>query len=222
MKKTLFISLAVFLISSPATARMPGEINPYKNTGSATHGAFSIGYKQAVLESCKDTPEWKEFYQNHFIYVNEMHKYRKTFSDRISNSHLKAYKLGYAAGEEKPMDCKTAEPLPPQQPSTKFYGIWEGTGKQAGESWTLKITLSDKEFLVDYPSLKCGGKLEVITSYDNKALFREKITYGKSLCVDNGKTILTTTDKSEAKYKWYYPNGKLGATGILNKQTHNK
>ena len=115
---------------------------------------------------------------------------------------------------------ETVSLMPQPNISDGFEGIWEGSGIQYNDnsSWTIKVTIVGDQYFVEYPSLNCGGKLDIISSNLEKMEFREHLSYGKSNCVDNGKTVIVKVESNRAQYQWYYPNGKKGATGTLTRR----
>jgi len=100
-----------------------------------------------------------------------------------------------------------------------FDGIWEGAGIQDdNSSWTIKVTIVGDQYSIDYPSLSCGGQLVLLSSNSNEMEFKEKLTYGKSNCIDNGKTVIVKAGNNSAQFLWYYPDGRKGATGTLTRK----
>lgn len=102
-------------------------------------------------------------------------------------------------------------------------GVWEGLGQQSGISWSIRIELNEKEQLIEYPSLQCGGFLTLLEESDAQLLFRETITYGKFTCVDQGFVELTDQSNTELVYRYYWPGvgdelGELGAVGSVTLQ----
>ncbi len=107
-------------------------------------------------------------------------------------------------------------------------GEFYGTVKQfdINENWTMKLTIEKKgrdifgrenfNFNIDYPSLNCGGKWKIISQEDNKIEFREKLDYGKDICIDSGKAIIEKKG-SEILISFYLPNkNTVYAQGILS------
>ena len=100
----------------------------------------------------------------------------------------------------------------------EFEGVWEGDGVQENtSSWTIKVSILDNNYSIDYPSLRCGGELILISEGSGRMEFREQLTYGKTKCIDNGRTALIIVGRDSVRFEWYYPNGKMGATGTLNR-----
>ncbi|MFS4448382.1 hypothetical protein [Maribacter sp. 2307UL18-2] len=115
----------------------------------------------------------------------------------------------------------TEDPSVTTSELTSKLGIWEGTGTQPGFSWTIKITLTEAEQLIEYPSLECGGFLTLLEETDASLLFRETITFN-TVCADQGFIELLEISADEMKYNYYFPNasnekGDLGATGTVKK-----
>ena len=97
-------------------------------------------------------------------------------------------------------------------------GTWEGSGVQDNNTtWTIKVTIAQSNSSIDYPSLNCGGTLKLIDRQRERMEFRESLTYGLSNCVNGGKTVIVKVGANQAKYEWYYANGKRGATGTLTR-----
>lgn len=102
---------------------------------------------------------------------------------------------------------------------SNFEGIWEGYGKQSnGSSWSIKVTIRPDNYLIDYPSLSCGGELTFLKETKDSIEFKENIIYGKNKCVDGGRVKITKINESSARFEWYEWNQvKADAVGKLNK-----
>ena len=101
-------------------------------------------------------------------------------------------------------------------------GIWEGIGIQDGQSWTIRIDLSRDSQIVDYPSLACGGNLNLVEASPDRLLFYEVINYGTQFCVDSGYTELLNRPDGQLTYQYYLEAadggiGALIATGSVEK-----
>lgn len=100
-----------------------------------------------------------------------------------------------------------------------FEGVWKGSGSQDRTTfWTIKITVSENKYLIDYPSVRCGGRLILTNKNDERIEFRESLTYGRDKCINNGKVILVKDGSNHILFQWYYKNGKKGARGTLTRQ----
>lgn len=71
-----------------------------------------------------------------------------------------------------------------------FVGKWIGSVFQipAGtqQMYPVTMTISDTGGSIDYPSLGCGGTLSVEARSQGVMTLRERITYGRSRCIDQG------------------------------------
>lgn len=99
----------------------------------------------------------------------------------------------------------------------QWKGVWTGDGYQFDSSgrWSIKVTISQKNTLIAYPSLKCGGTLTLLKKSIHEMAFKERITYGKKRCLNGGKVVLKLTGPGKANYAWYLSNGEKGAEGKL-------
>ena len=104
-------------------------------------------------------------------------------------------------------------------------GEWLGRGLQLDgigqTTWPieLNINLNKKTCKVNYPSLNCNGKWQLVKGNNYSATFMEMITEGKTKCYSGGKLILTLVDEHHLSYSFFYPDsGKLGATSTLIKK----
>ncbi len=103
----------------------------------------------------------------------------------------------------------------------EFEGTWTGTGSQDSTTfWSIKITIGPKGYFIDYPSANCGGKLIPLHKSSKRMEFRESLTYGKTKCINHGRTVLLKTGNDQAQFQWYYTNGKKGARGTVNRQVN--
>lgn len=102
-----------------------------------------------------------------------------------------------------------------------FIGTWKGKAQQEdiGVSWSIKLSINELSASIEYPSLSCGGVLHPIDIGKSSQLqFRENILYGIDQCVNYGSIVLSLINENELEYSWYYPSGKFGAKGRLNKK----
>lgn len=104
----------------------------------------------------------------------------------------------------------------PEPLINRFFGLWEGVGNQDNNSvWNIEISISPTQYLIDYPSLSCGGTLEFIKEIDQSILFREVLTYGTDSCISGGTAALTIDSPNKLLFDWFYPDGSRGAEGNL-------
>jgi hypothetical protein len=107
------------------------------------------------------------------------------------------------------------------KPPVGYLGVWKGAGAQDnGSKWTILIALTPGKInsiagTVAYPSLNCGGELTLKRSSFQALELAEKITYGD--CVDQGTMVLKLISIGKLQFNWFYPDGKAGAIGRLQK-----
>lgn len=100
-------------------------------------------------------------------------------------------------------------------------GVWEGAAYQTDTktTWTVKFTARSNTYLIEYPSLSCGGQWVLMDKTSFRATFKEKITYGVGRCVDNGSIIVERVSDSQLSFRYRQPNStEVVASSILNKK----
>ncbi len=87
-------------------------------------------------------------------------------------------------------------------------GVWEGTGHQVdtGSTWTMRLTVSGDKYLVDYPSLKCGGNWRLVSMKLEEATFIERLQYGVNNCVDDGNVFIERLNSKQIGFRWSHSN----------------
>jgi len=85
-------------------------------------------------------------------------------------------------------------------------GKWEGKGFQIDTdgTWTMRLRTQGRKFLIEYPSLNCGGEWRLISINSRRARFREKITVGLSECVDKGNVLIERLNGRQIAYRYSY------------------
>lgn len=100
-------------------------------------------------------------------------------------------------------------------------GVWVGNGRQDnGTTWPIRMRIdrdwdsaSPSEVIgtIEYPSLQCGGSI-----IKTEQGLLESLSYGKDRCVDRGTIFMELdVDSKRVTWKWYYPDGRLGAEASL-------
>ena len=100
-------------------------------------------------------------------------------------------------------------------------GIWEGAAYQSNTktTWTIKLTARNNTYLIEYPSLTCGGKWTLVNKSSSVVEFKEKITYGVGRCYDDGNVIIEKIKDSQITVKFFEPNSSIViASTTLNKR----
>ena len=101
------------------------------------------------------------------------------------------------------------------------FGTWEGKGYQIDndETWTMKFRIEGNKYLIEYPSLKCGGEWKLISINGREARFRERIDYGKGECINNGLVVIRRL--SNRQLVFLYSNAgsnEITASAILKRR----
>jgi hypothetical protein len=69
--------------------------------------------------------------------------------------------------------------------SHDVVGLWHGIGIQGTQSqWSTEIDLTTDSPTVRYPSLKCSGEWQKLTSDNGTFEYREVIKVGRDTCID--------------------------------------
>lgn len=91
-----------------------------------------------------------------------------------------------------------------------FSGTWSGSGTQDNpqSSWTILLTLTRGNIgsvvgNIAYPSLRCGGKLTLLSIESGLISLAEDMTFGTSTCVDGGIVTLSYESPDNLGYEWY-------------------
>jgi|GEM_PF-3992248 len=110
----------------------------------------------------------------------------------------------------------------PKAPPYWTNGVWVGKGaqKNTGQTWSMIYVGSNKskKYMVYYPTLKCGGYLDFKGLRKSSAVFRERITIGKTRCVNGGTYIVARKNASTLVFMYSNPGSKkLDALAILVK-----
>lgn len=108
--------------------------------------------------------------------------------------------------------------------SNQYVGIWKGDGVQDnGSKWSILIAITPGKVnsvvgTIAYPSLSCGGELILRRVGDRFIALFENLTYLGSNCISGGTVVLKPTSSSDRlEYNWFYPDGKLGGKGSIEK-----
>lgn len=102
----------------------------------------------------------------------------------------------------------------------ELNGVWGGEAIQDDNSrWTIKLSIQPESYVIDYPTLKCGGMMELVKENLDSLVFREVLTYGTNRCYNNGKTVLIKANDNKIRYYWYFENnGRKAAFAELSRQ----
>ena len=100
-------------------------------------------------------------------------------------------------------------------------GTWEGTGYQTDDksTWEMVLKAGGKGFAIDYPSLSCGGRWQLISISAWRARFRERLDHGQDKCADNGHVLIQRLNRNQILFVYSNQGEKeLTASAILNRK----
>ena len=105
--------------------------------------------------------------------------------------------------------------------NTWIRGHWEGTGYQIDDqsTWTMLLTARGGRFSIDYPSLNCGGRWQLISINASRARFRERLAHGQDKCTDNGSVVIQRLSKRQIFFLYTIAgNREVTASAVLNRK----
>ena len=92
-----------------------------------------------------------------------------------------------------------------------LFGNWRGSVSQPGYgSYITLMSFHDTNGTVEYPSLKCGGTVKMLSKSGNEYRFLEHITYGR--CIDSG--VITVKVRGDSM-DWKWQGLGITSTAIL-------
>lgn len=100
-------------------------------------------------------------------------------------------------------------------------GTWEGTGYQTDSesTWTMIFTARGGRFSIDYPSLNCGGRWQLISINAYRARFRERLDHGQDKCTDKGKAVIQRLSKKQLVFLYSIAGSRdVTASAVLNRK----
>ena len=110
----------------------------------------------------------------------------------------------------------------PQGKSASWLnGTWEGTGYQIDDNstWTMRVKVRGGKYLIEYPTLKCGGRWSPISIAAWKATFTEVLTFGQDACSDKGNVVIERLGSRQIAFR-YARRGeaKVSSSAILDRK----
>jgi hypothetical protein len=94
--------------------------------------------------------------------------------------------------------------------------VWAGDGVQDdGQQWSVEITLGAEAAKVSYPSVPCGGTLQILSSTAETVTLRETITTGTLACITGGTLVLRVEAGGSLLYDWTDRQTGMTAQAIL-------
>jgi hypothetical protein len=97
-------------------------------------------------------------------------------------------------------------------------GRWCGWAEQIGpgdtrSAWSANLSLDGSTGHMEYPSLQCGGTLTFEGVDGEVHLYRERIVYGRDLCLDGGLVGVVPVGTS---MRWQWTGSGASATALLH------
>ena len=100
-------------------------------------------------------------------------------------------------------------------------GTWEGTGYQIDDqsTWTMRFTAVGRRFSIEYPSLSCGGKWQLLYINASEARFKEKLGHGTDKCINSGNVTIRRLSHSQVLYLFANPGARtVSASSVLTRK----
>ncbi len=97
-------------------------------------------------------------------------------------------------------------------------GSWSGNVTQSDTNTTypVEMELYGTTGSVNYPSLKCGGKLQFLSESGKTFSYRENITYGQDHCYDGGTIQISPSPYGDANsWNWRWDGYGVSVRGVL-------
>jgi hypothetical protein len=109
----------------------------------------------------------------------------------------------------------------PAKSNNWINGAWEGTGYQTDSqsTWTMLFAARGRKFSIDYPSLNCGGRWQLVTINAYRALFKERLDRGQADCTDNGGVVIQRLRKNQILFLYTLAGRReVTASAVLNRK----
>lgn len=100
-------------------------------------------------------------------------------------------------------------------------GTWEGTGYQTDDqtTWTMRVTARGRRVSIEYPSLNCGGRWQLISISGNRARFRERLDHGADKCTNNGNVTIQRLNRRQVFFLYSNAGTRaVTASAVLNRK----
>lgn len=104
---------------------------------------------------------------------------------------------------------------------TWLGGTWEGTGYQIDDNstWTMSLKVKKGRFLIEYPSLDCGGEWRPLRLNSRRASFRESLKHGQDVCSNEGRVVVERLNATQLMFIYYRKGERLASSSaILNRK----
>ncbi|MBC7929481.1 MAG: hypothetical protein H7Z38_02840 [Rubrivivax sp.] len=115
----------------------------------------------------------------------------------------------------------TSVAFPQSKGRTWLRGTWEGTGYQIDDNstWTMSLKVSGRRFLIEYPSLGCGGEWRLSSIGSRRARFRERLSHGVDVCSNEGTVVVERLSATQVVFLYYRKGERVvSSSAVLNKK----
>lgn len=96
------------------------------------------------------------------------------------------------------------------------YGPGHETLRYAVQMKVTGSTVGEVAGTIRYPSLSCGGDLQLSSAQGARFVYRERITYGRKECFDGG-TIFATVSGDSMSWRWVARGSEV--LGVLSRSS---
>jgi hypothetical protein len=111
--------------------------------------------------------------------------------------------------------------IPDEASLSWLEGVWTGEGYQSDTqtTWTIRLTVHDGNFAVEYPNIPCRGTWTVTSKHSRGASFIETITQGTDRCVNGERILIERVSESEISCKFSHAGSRVViATAVLTRK----
>lgn len=115
----------------------------------------------------------------------------------------------------------TSVAFPQSKGRTWLRGTWEGTGYQIDDNstWTMSLKASGRRYLIEYPSLGCGGVWRLVSINSRRARFREVLSHGLEACSNEGTVVIERLSATQVIFLYYRKGERVvSSSSILNRK----
>ena len=112
--------------------------------------------------------------------------------------------------------CSSSDPV---DVDLGWDGFWSGIGTESvGATYLVEITISGSAHTINYPSIPCGGTLNLVADAGDRREFDEDLTTGRG-CTNGGFVVLVRTG-DQVSYEWFFSQSSTqpSVTGTLTRQ----
>lgn len=87
----------------------------------------------------------------------------------------------------------------------------------------MLVTARGGRFSIDYPSLNCGGRWQLININAYRARFIEKLDHGQDKCTDNGGVVIQRLNHRQVFFLYTLAGSReVTASAVLNRKSKAK